>query len=82
MFPPQISSTVFGATNIAARISSIFSSEAAEIAPPTPLIVFCVLSFIGTVLSALLKKEDAGKAQEDEEPFLEIREEPLDTHAS
>jgi hypothetical protein len=56
-FPPQYSSTVFGACNIVARLTSILAPLIAEVPPPIPMIVFSLFCICSTLATLLLKKE-------------------------
>lgn len=52
-FPVNYASSVFGACNIAARLTSIFAPMVSEIKHPIPMIIYAILCFssiIGTNL--------------------------------
>jgi MFS family permease len=59
-FPMEYCSTVFGACNIMARITSILAPLIAELSPPTPMIcyvIFCGLSVMAVFMLDKKKKD-------------------------
>ena len=56
-FPPQYASTVFGACNIIARLTSILAPLIAEVPSPVPMLVFSLFCVFSTCCTLLLKKE-------------------------
>ena len=55
LFPAIFSGTVFGFCNAGAKISTIFSPMLAEVEPPIPMIVVCILTLLAAISSLLLK---------------------------
>jgi hypothetical protein len=55
LFPAIFAGTAFGFCNAVAKIATIFAPMLAEVNFPQPIIIFCAVSFLGSVLSCLLK---------------------------
>ena len=66
MFPTQFGVTSIGICNFVARIGLIFAPIIAEIANPTPMIIFTVLSMIALLCSQLIV-EDAAAIKQGED---------------
>lgn len=49
VFPTLFCSTAIGICNFVSRFLSIFSAEIAEVAPPVPMVIFSVLTALGTI---------------------------------
>ena len=67
MFPTLFSVTSIGICNFVCRTGLIFAPIIAEIAYPTPMIVFTVLSMIALICSQFIVQDDAAITQEKDE---------------
>ena len=56
LFPAIFAGTAFGICNAAAKLSTILSPMLAEANPPVPMIVFSILTGIGSVFPMFLRK--------------------------
>lgn len=54
LFPPIYASTTLGLCNAFARLSSMLAPQFAEFAPPTPMILFCIMAACAGVSSLFL----------------------------
>ena len=57
IFPAIIAGTAFGICNFGAKSTTILSPLVAEVDPPVPMILFCVTTFLGCILSLLIRKD-------------------------
>lgn len=55
LFPALYAGTVFGICNAGAKISTILSPMVAEVGPPIPLIIFCILTASSAFSSLFIK---------------------------
>jgi hypothetical protein len=67
LFPAIFAGTAFGFCNAGAKIATIFAPMFAEISLPLPIIVFCAISCLGSVLSWLLKENIKESEKKDED---------------
>lgn len=65
-FPSIVCSRIFGICNIFARISTIMSPLIAEITPPIPMLIYCLICALSSIASMFLtKNKDAEEAIQD-----------------
>ena len=68
IFPAIIAGTAFGICNFGAKTATILSPMVAEVDPPVPMILFCVTTCLGGLLSLLIRKDPSrGRAKSREE---------------
>jgi hypothetical protein len=57
IFPAIIAGTAFGICNVGAKTTTILSPLVAEVDPPIPMILFCVSTCMGGILSLMIRKD-------------------------
>jgi hypothetical protein len=57
IFPAIFAGTAFGICNFGAKTTTILSPLVAEIDPPVPMILFCVTTCLGGLLSLFIRKD-------------------------
>jgi Na+/melibiose symporter-like transporter len=73
-FPSIVSSQVFGLCNVFSRFSTIMSPLIAEIDPPVPMIIYCLICMVSMVVSLFLtKNEEIEDAMNDLDDSLSFR---------
>lgn len=70
-FPSIVSSQVFGICNVFSRFSTILSPMIAELDPPVPMIIYCLVCVVSMTVSCFLtKNEEIEAAMRDLEESL------------
>ena len=62
LFPPAYASTTFGMCNFFARLASMLAPQFAEFTAPLPMIIFCIMAGLASIVCLFLVAPDKEKS--------------------